>query len=124
MVTEVYEQPKRCSEDSARWFERNYSHAKEPVSVQGGASSTVPLEYQRHYSQAKKGCFAVLSLLTSFKNESGLEVTHSLWDVNENSKLGAYVVKNVDAMMACEVLGVACTSKEQWLEMIRPYIGE
>ena len=125
------EVPKRCAEDTAEWFKRNHSNPAKPAGSPGdGSMSTVALEYQGHYSQAKHACFAVFSQMTSFKSglHSGsrdyVEVTHTLWNVEENAKLGVYAVKNVETMTACNVLEASCTSKEQWLEMAKPYIAE
>jgi hypothetical protein len=130
MAKKVYERPMRCTADTLEWFKRNYSQPPGPVSTQSGASiATIPLEYQAHYSQAKQGCFAVLSLLSPLKGRQGSKsadygLTHELWDVNENSKLGTYEVRDVEAMTRCDVSGSTCTSKEQWLEMAKPYIAE
>jgi hypothetical protein len=128
---EVYELPKRCAEHTAAWFKRNYSQPQEALSGDGGGSiTTMPLEYENHYSHAKNACFAVLSQLASFKNSAHsnakeyIVVTHTLWDVKANAKLGAYEVKNVEAMTACNVLDATCSSKEQWLELAKPYIAE
>jgi hypothetical protein len=44
--------------------------------------------------------------------------------VNENSQLGAYVVKDLNEVTACNVLGTKCTTKEQWMDLARTYIAE
>jgi hypothetical protein len=130
LAKEVYELPRQCTQDAAEWFKHNYSLVKEPIAVEGGSITTIPLEYQNHFSHAKNGCFALLSQLTSFKSgahaksKEYIVVTHTLWNVRENSKLGAYEVKNVEAMTACNVSGATCASKEQWLAMAKPYIAE
>ena len=126
---EVYELPKRCAEDTSEWFKNNYSQPRQSVGVDGGGLTTIPLEYQNHFSRAKNACFVELSQLTSFKSgahskQDYIVVTDTVWDVKANAKLAAYEVKNVDAMTACEVSGVSCTGKEQWLEMVRPYLAE
>ena len=128
---EVDQLPWQCASDSAEWFTQNFSKPEEPVSVEGGGSTTtLPLEYHNHYSSARNGCFALLSQLTSFKSDlrskskDYIVVTHTLWNVNEKSRLGIYAVKNVEAMTACNVSGVTCMSKDQWLEMTRPYMTD
>jgi hypothetical protein len=44
--------------------------------------------------------------------------------VNKNSQLGAYVVKSLHAMTACNVMGAKCTSKEQWMDLAGTYLAE
>ena len=131
MGTEAYEPPMRCTQNTAEWFKQNFSKPEEPSSTEGGGSTTtVPLEYQSHYSRTKNGCFAQLSQLSSFKGDQRsklkdyIVVTHTLWDVNQKSRLGVYAVRDVEAMTACDMLGAKCVSKEQWLEMAKPYLTE
>ena len=78
-------------------------------------TSSLPPTYENHYSLAHNGCFAVLSQMTSFKYraqpnpEDEFIQSNTLWDVNENSQLGAYVVKDFKEVTACNVLGTKCT---------------
>ncbi len=131
MAKEIYERRERCAKDAGEWFKRNYSEPQDPVPVKGGGSiSSLPPTYENHYSQAHSGCFAVLSQMMSFKYGSqpnpkdNVLQSNTLWDVNENSQLGAYVVKDLHEVTACNVLGTKCTSKEQWMDLAKTYIAE
>jgi hypothetical protein len=130
-LKEVYELRERCASDTAAWFKRNYSEPQKLTPPAAGASITASApEYQNHYSQAQSGCFAILSQVTSIKGSAHSKTQDStilsktLWDVNENSKLGSFVLKSPAEMTTCNVLGAACTSQEQWLDMAKPYVAE
>jgi hypothetical protein len=128
---EIYELRERCAKDAREWFKQNYSEPQEPIPVTGGGSvASVPPTYENHYSQAQNACFAVLSQMTSFTysakqaSKNNLIQSNTLWDVNENSQLGAFVVKNFNEVTACKVVGTQCMTKEQWMDLARPYLVE
>jgi hypothetical protein len=71
---EIYELRERCAKDAREWFKQNYSEPQDPVPVKGGGSiSSLPPNYENHYSQAHNGCFAVLSQMTSFQVQRAAE---------------------------------------------------
>lgn len=129
---ESYELRERCAKDAMVWFKQNHPESQDdPISVKGGGSisSTSPT-YQNHYSNVLNGCFALVYQMMSFQNSAQPSPKHAfvqsntLWDVNENTQLGAYVVKNLKEMTACDVRGTKCTSKEQWMELAKNYMLE
>jgi hypothetical protein len=128
---EIYDLRERCAKDAREWFKQNYSEPQDPIPVKGGGSiSSLPPNYENHYSQAHNGCFALLSTMTSFKYSAqpnpkdNFVQTNALWDVNENSQVGVFVVKSFHEVTACRVLGTQCTTKEQWMDLARTYIAE
>jgi hypothetical protein len=128
---EIYELRERCAKDARDWFKQNNSELQDPVRVKGGGSiSSLPPNYENHYSQAHNGCFAVLSLMTYFKfsaqpnPKDEFVQSNTLWDVNQNSQVGAFVVKDLNQVTTCNVLGSKCTTKEQWMDLARTYIAE
>jgi len=87
------------------WFKQNHSESQDSIPVTGGGSvsSTSPT-YENHYSKVLNGCFALVYQMMSFKDSAQASPkdeiiqTNTLWDVNENSRLGVYVVKNLNEM--------------------------
>jgi hypothetical protein len=130
-ANEIYELRERCAKDSMEWFKQNYPEPQDPIPVQGGGGiSSLPATYQNHYSEAHNGCFALVYQMTYDKHgvqpnpKDSVFQSNTLWDVNENSQLGAYVVKDLSEITVCNVQDTKCMTKEEWMQLAKTYIAE
>jgi hypothetical protein len=121
-----YEMDEKCAANTRAWFKANYSEELEPLKVQGGGEivSTVPT-YQNHYSHKFNGCFARLTDTTFFPAPHAQIIqTDSIWNVNENRKVGVMVQKDYKKITACNTDGRECGSKSEFEDMARTYLAE
>jgi hypothetical protein len=121
-----YEMDEKCAADTRVWFKANYPEEPEPMKVQGGGEivNTMPT-YQNHYSHKRNGCFALLENMTTFPRPHAQVVqTDSIWDVNENRRIGVLVQKDLQKVTACNTDGHECSSKSEFEDMAREYLAE
>ena len=121
-----YEMDEKCAADTRVWFKANYPEEPEPLKVQGGGEivNTMPT-YQNHYSHKLNGCFALLENMTTFPSPHAQVIqTNSIWDVNENRRIGVLVQKDLQKVTACNTDGRECSSKSEFEDMARKYLVE
>jgi hypothetical protein len=125
---EIYDLRRKCALDAREWFKQNYPES-EPIPVQGGGSIiSQPTGYENHYSESQNRCYALLHSIYSTNGPKGRNSmfiqSNLLWDVNENVQLGAFVVKDLTGITACNVTESQCKTKEEWLSLARPYLTD
>ncbi len=120
-----YEMDEKCAGDARAWFKANHSEPLAPMKVQGGGEilTSEGLD-QNHYSRKFNGCFAVLVTTTTFPHPAQVVMSHGMYDVNENARVGVLVLKDFQTVTACEVAGTKCTSKAEFESMARDYLVE
>jgi hypothetical protein len=120
-----YEMDEKCAADTRAWFKANYPEEPEPIKVQGGGEivTTMPT-YQNHYSHKRNGCFALLENMTTFPNPHAQIIqTDSIWEVNENRRVGVLVQQDLKRVTACNVDAREC-SKSEFEGMTREYLAD
>jgi hypothetical protein len=112
----------QCAQDARDWYE--HQHAWEAPDS-GGARITST--YRDHYSAKLGRCYIVVDRSTSNTEARSGEVislkTSTLTDVRANRDIGnANWFGSNDAFSQCQVNGTACLSKQEWRELLKPYM--
>jgi hypothetical protein len=82
--------------------------------------------YENHYSRSQNGCVDLLHQTTlsrkAAKSSPGVSLVQGnlLYDVPEKAQLGAFVVKDLKEVTACNVSGMQCTTNEEWMRFAWP----
>jgi hypothetical protein len=112
-----YELTQKCARDAREWFNQNYPNTDNANAV---------YDYSNHYSAAKNRCYALLHSLTVFQKSKKFKgetvQSNELYDVNENSRIGAYIIADFSRVTACEFGGAKCRTADEWKTLARPYL--
>jgi hypothetical protein len=117
---DIYDLQDRCGRRAAEVFAKKYPPF-ETSEVQHRYS------YRNHYSQRLNKCFFLVTNIVWFKPGKGgvgKEVRYlELFDLNENNRYGSYV-GTASGKLVCEIRGRSCSSEQEWMELVSPYIDE
>ena len=83
----------KCARDSKTWFSGNWSPDKD----------TIILNYTNHYNKAMNKCFIVVEYHYNVGKHLSWASDISLWDIYENTKVGAFGEMHMDYGMEAGV---------------------
>ena len=126
---EIYSLRERCGKNAAEWFKANFSEQVESLPAQsGGGIDALPATYENHYSEQLNRCYAVVYQMTSIAYgrkptpRHRIVQSNTLYDVHENSQIGIFIVADLENVTACNVAGAKCTTKDEFIELAKPYM--
>ena len=122
-LTADYDLRAKCARDARDWFKENWRLDK----------GTLLLNYSNHYSKAQNRCYALVENHTLVSNDLWVN-NLTLWDVNDNSKQGDFVLDHSfyikpengrgQWMVNCEISGARCSSFNEFQTLAHSYMNE
>jgi len=117
------EMSERCGKLVEKLFKERWTTGKTDDGKMRG-------RFESHYNAKLNKCFLleIVTLVTGDRatNKAALIEIQALWDANEKRQYGWF--KEYDSPGAiqsnCYVQNTACRSKEEWVNLIKPYMEE
>jgi hypothetical protein len=123
-----YELREKCSRDAKAWFNENWGSGRD--------KDTMLLVYTNHYHNKMNKCFIFVEYHYSTYMKNGSWANDMmLWDVQENSQYGEYSETHTifrpqvslepqDMLLSCTVYGKQCKTKQEFNNLVWPYMND
>jgi hypothetical protein len=115
--------------DAKMFFDRIFASFKNltpTVKTKTDDGITTMEEFHNHYNVKRNKCVILISSQLSKiegKRDHVFQTSVSLWDVNENKNIGHFI-EDEKYEGDCEAVGIICHSKQEWENLIKPYMEE
>jgi hypothetical protein len=116
---ESHELNESCGKRAAEKFKQEYG-----TGFSSDSETRNIYSYRNHYSPRLNKCWYLVQTRATFqRGEKPEQLALALYDLNDRERYAIYMAEG-EKVYLCEAMGQECSSQDQWMELVSPYLND